>query len=94
LLPSEIGRRLDIEKGSVTTLIDQLEESGLVSRCSDPWDRRMSQISLNEAGRELMTNLNEKHARLIEQLLANSDDGETMDFIDSLRFAVAFMKKL
>ena len=32
LIPTEIGKLLDVERGSLTALIDQLEEMGLVKR--------------------------------------------------------------
>ena len=37
MIPTEIGKLLDVERGSLTALIDQLEEMGLVKRCNDPW---------------------------------------------------------
>jgi DNA-binding MarR family transcriptional regulator len=36
LISSDIGRMMDVEKGSLTILIDQLEERGLIRRRVDP----------------------------------------------------------
>jgi len=94
LMSSEIGRRLDIEKGSITTLIDQLIEKGLVIRKSDPVDRRKSQISLSEAGREEMNKLIDRHSRQIQDYLQGIDSREEGQFLDCMRCAVRFMKKL
>lgn len=94
LMSSEIGRRLDIEKGSITTLIDQLVEKGLVARQIDPCDRRKSQVSLSAAGREKMNSLLELHAGEIEKCLQDMKASEINQFLDYMRFAVGFMNKI
>ncbi|MEN6325387.1 MAG: MarR family transcriptional regulator [Syntrophomonas sp.] len=94
LMSSEIARRLDIEKGSITTLIDQLLEKGLVTRQIDPNDRRKSQVSLSESGREKMNSLLEQHAQEIEYCLQDMNAHEIMQFLDCIRYAVRFMNKL
>ena len=94
LMSSEIGRRLDIEKGSITTLIDQLLEKGLVTRQIDPNDRRKSQVSLSTVGREEMNSLLEEHAEEIECCLQDMDASEINQFLDYMRYAVRFMNKL
>ncbi len=94
LMSSEIGRRLDIEKGSITTLIDQLVEKDLVTRQIDPCDRRKSQIALSKAGREKMNSLLELHAEEIEHCLKDQNASEINQFLDCMRFAVRFFKKI
>ncbi|MEN6351016.1 MAG: MarR family transcriptional regulator [Syntrophomonas sp.] len=94
LLSSELSRRLDIEKGSITTLIDQLVEKGLVIRRTDPEDRRKSQISLSKTGREEMHKLIDKHSREIQSYLQDMNDPEIQQFLDCVRYAVQFMNKL
>lgn len=46
--PSSIARALDLTTGSVTTLLDRLEDQGLVERRSAPNDRRSLLIHLTE----------------------------------------------
>lgn len=94
LMASEIGRRLDIEKGSITALIDQLVEKGLVVRRSDPGDRRKLQISLSETGREKMNELIYQHSQEIQDYLQNMSDQDIEPFRDSLRYVVRFLNKL
>lgn len=94
LMSSEIGRRLDIEKGSITTLIDQLVEMGLAVRRSDPGDRRKSQISLSETGREEMRQIMEQHIREILDYLQGIPDREIEQFIECMRYAVDFINKI
>lgn len=46
--PSSIARALELTTGSVTTLLDRLEELGLVERRPAPNDRRSLLIHLTE----------------------------------------------
>lgn len=46
--PSSIARALELTSGSVTTLLDRLEELGLVERQPAPNDRRSLLIHLTE----------------------------------------------
>ena len=48
----ELAERMDIVPRSVTSLIDALEEAGLVSRAVDPDNRRSILLSLTERGQE------------------------------------------
>ncbi|NPV93278.1 MAG: MarR family transcriptional regulator [Firmicutes bacterium] len=94
LTSTEIGRMLDLEKGSVTTLIDQLEEYGLVVRGYDPDDRRKFQIVLSDAGREAVNTINAGHVEGLGALLHGVDEREVDRFFECLQYSVAFMKKL
>lgn len=94
LTSTDIARMLDIEKGSVTTLIDQLAEAGLAIRRDTPHDRRKSLILLTESGRAEVENIIEDDLRSINQILRDVDSSERKQFADSLRYAVEFMSKL
>ncbi|MFI5648941.1 MarR family winged helix-turn-helix transcriptional regulator [Kitasatospora sp. NPDC051705] len=48
---SDLAERLHIAPRSATTVVDALEEAGLVERSPDPADRRAVRILLTEAGR-------------------------------------------
>lgn len=50
LTPTEIGRRLDLPRPTVTALLDRLERSGLALRSPDSVDRRKVYLALTEAG--------------------------------------------
>src|SRR4029079_18729736 len=47
---SEIGRRVDLTSGSITTAIDRLEQRGLVTRSEHAADRRARVASLTPDG--------------------------------------------
>jgi len=94
LTQTEIGKKLDIEKGSLTSLIDHLEQKGLVKRCEDPEDRRKYLLTLSEQGREEMHKLMDYYSMKFNQFFNEVDPEETRKFIESLHFVVDFMKKV
>ncbi len=53
LSAGEIGRRIFIKPGTITGIIDRLETKGLVQRARNRLDRRVVNIEITEAGREL-----------------------------------------
>lgn len=90
---TEIGKRLDIEKGSLTTLIDSLEEKDLVIRSNDPADRRKTLISLSTKGREEMDRVMDFFAKRIDESLSKVDPDEIKEFRLNLQKVVEFLKK-
>jgi len=91
---TEIGKRLDIEKGSLTTLIDQMEEKGFVIRSDDPCDRRKSLISLSPQSRTLMDQVMDLHTQELNEIFENVDSSEVQQFLSSLQNVVDFMKRV
>ena len=66
---------LHCDPSHVTGIVDRLEKRGLVQRAVDPNDRRIKNISVTDAGRQLRT---EMEARLYEKVpgLDNLDERE------------------
>ena len=58
---NEIGRRIRLTSGSITTAVDRLETRGLVKRRADPDDRRASVVELTPKGRALITEVFRAH---------------------------------
>lgn len=54
LTQSDLGRRLVITRASITSLLDKLEEKGLVVRKEVPNNRRIYHVALTDSGRELI----------------------------------------
>jgi len=50
-LPSAIARAVDLKQATVTVLVNQLEEAGLVTRRRDTEDRRRVWVEITDAGR-------------------------------------------
>ena len=49
---NEIGRRIELTSGAITTAVDRLESRGLVTREAHPSDRRARIVRLTAAGKE------------------------------------------
>lgn len=58
---NDIGRRINLTSGSITTAIDRLEQRGLVRRSTDESDGRARLVSLTATGRSLITRTFARH---------------------------------
>ena len=59
-----LGKALDMKRANVVTLLDQLENRGLLMRQRASSDRRSHVLSLTPSGRALTTKLMSLHAKL------------------------------
>lgn len=94
LTSTEIAKRLDIEKGSVTTLIDQLAELGLVIRDAAPNDRRKSLILLTDSGRDKIERIINNDTQTLNEIFHDVQPHDLHKFLESLKYAAAFMNEL
>ena len=67
---TELADQLGIVPRSVTTVIDALEEAGLVHREIDPRNRRAIRLHLTERGRSYRDDMREARRRAAEDLFA------------------------
>lgn len=65
---NNIGRRVMLTSGSMTTAIDRLETKGLVRRRACPEDRRVTYVSLTKTGAALIRRIFDAHAKRLETL--------------------------
>ena len=56
---SDLGERVQLEKSTMTSLIDRMEAAGLVRRDDHPTDRRAYRICITARGRELEEKLDQ-----------------------------------
>jgi len=72
VLPSQLGTCLNMRRGSLTSLVDSLEELGFVLRDPDQDDRRRIWVRLTECGRDYVarryTELRGEMATFLEEL--------------------------
>jgi DNA-binding MarR family transcriptional regulator len=73
---TEIADRLGIVPRSLTTVIDALEEAGLVRREVDPSNRRAILLHLTERGEAVRDEMREARRRAAEDLFAPLADGD------------------
>jgi DNA-binding MarR family transcriptional regulator len=66
----QLMQALNLSSGTVSVRVDRLTERGLVSRATDPADRRNSLISLTQAGRDLFEAVTPVHIATENRLLS------------------------
>ena len=74
--PAELCRNLSLDSGSMTRMLDRLEQKGLLlrKRCAD--DRRLVRLALTEDGQALADKLPEIGVNAMNQLAGALDPGE------------------
>ena len=82
-----IGELVHLTSGSITAAIDRLERKSLVSRCTDPADRRARVVHLTDAGNKLIECAFRDHAAAMEAATSGLTAAEQCE-------AVALLKKL
>jgi len=65
---TDLGEKAQLEKSTMTSLIDRMEGAGLVRREDHPTDRRAYQICLTTRGKELEQSLDEVVFRVYKHL--------------------------
>ncbi|GFN23738.1 MarR family winged helix-turn-helix transcriptional regulator [Thermanaeromonas sp. C210] len=92
--PSELSRKLDLEKGGVTTLLDSLEKAGLVARREAPADRRKQIVVLTPQGKMHMEKVMAEHQEILSNILKKLDRSEVEELIGHLRKAIEIIERL
>ncbi|HHX74792.1 MAG TPA: winged helix DNA-binding protein [Firmicutes bacterium] len=91
---SELGRFLDMRKGSLTSLIDSLVANGLVERRGDKNDRRKTLLYLTPAGEEYYHQLLAQTSKTYQRLFSRLSDMELDVFLQSLQAVVEGLRKI
>lgn len=78
---ASLCRALHYDTGSMTRMLDRLEEKGLVSRARDTTDRRLVFLRLTETGESLIPKIRPALRRALRRHLA----GFTPEEIDGLK---------
>jgi MarR family transcriptional regulator, 2-MHQ and catechol-resistance regulon repressor len=84
---NEIGRKVQLTSGSITTAIDRLERKGMVERRNDPDDRRARVVHLTPEGRKLISCAFADHERAMDRAASGLTAAEKAQ-------TVALLKKL
>jgi DNA-binding MarR family transcriptional regulator len=73
---ADLAGRLDIVPRSATSVVDGLEEVGLVLRRPDPGDRRSMLVALTEAGRLLLARIEEAKRDAADEMFGALEPAE------------------
>lgn len=68
---SDMADGLCVQQATVTRMVGRIESAGLVTRCKDPGDQRVSRVYLTEKGRNLLQPVAEMWVEVETRMLAN-----------------------
>ena len=76
----QIGTRILISSGSMTYVIDKLEQKGIIKRNDCKEDRRVIHITLTPEGMDMMENIMPKYQDMVDSFFEDltEDDSELM----------------
>src|SRR5438105_3862698 len=82
---NEIGRRVELTSGAITTAVDRLESLGLVTREAHPTDRRARIVRLTGAGEKQAARIFADHKAAMDWAAGGLSNGERATLIGLLR---------
>ena len=91
--PTVLGKCMDMEKGSITSLMDSLENMNLAYRENDLDDKRKTWIQLTEEGKSYFLKQEDNFSKQLEKTLNPLTEEEIMEFSHSLGTLVKIMEK-
>ena len=82
---SELASILDISAPSTSSIVDRMEERGLLVRERDTVDRRIVHVRASELGRSTAEEMMGMKRELLQSLLDRMTDQELGDFVGGLK---------
>jgi MarR family transcriptional regulator, 2-MHQ and catechol-resistance regulon repressor len=81
----QIGGKILIASGSITYVVDKLEQKGLLKRVACPNDRRVTYAQISDTGRQFIEGIFPDHAKRINDLMSSLDENEKEEAIRLLK---------
>ncbi|WP_042356425.1 MarR family winged helix-turn-helix transcriptional regulator [Bacillus rubiinfantis] len=81
----QIGAKILLASGSITYVVDKLEQKGLLNRIACPKDRRVIYAHISEDGEKLIQEIFPEHAKQIDKLMSSLSDAEKIEAIELLK---------
>ncbi|AKB25312.1 Transcriptional regulator, MarR family [Methanosarcina sp. MTP4] len=94
IIPSYLGLCMNLDRSSLSRMIDSLEKKDIVGRRTDPEDRRKVLISLTEKGKRYYEVMNEKMREVDAFLMGHLEEQEIKDYEECLKTEVRIMRKI
>ena len=91
---TEIARGCHIEAGSLTSVLNRMEEKGLIRRCKEQGNRRSLHVYLTEQGWEKQREVRQTLERQAETVLAGLSEEQRVQLLDSLYQICASMSDM
>ena len=89
--PSELAEQLGLSRGALSARLSPLEDDGLITRTTDPDDRRRVHVELTAAGREAFDRHGQHEGRdeaALLDVLSKADQRRLADLLRTLVLAV------
>ncbi len=89
--PSDLAEQLGLSRGALSARLSPLEEDGLITRTTDPDDRRRVHVALTAAGREAFDRHGQHEGRdeaALLDVLSKVDQKRIADLLRTLVLAV------
>lgn len=81
----QIGGKILLASGSITYVVDKLEEKGLLKRVACPKDRRVTYAQITDEGKALIEEIFPEHAKRIDDLMSSLNQTEKTEAIGLLK---------
>jgi DNA-binding MarR family transcriptional regulator len=94
ITPTALSKFINMEKGSLTTLVDSLEKKDYVQRFSDPSDRRKILLSLTAKGIKQMRIIEAQSQTVFAAMITNLDSSEIDEMYIGLKSLTKILKKI
>lgn len=91
---SEIGRLTSLAKSTLTSMLDRMEDSGLVERIPDKENRRQVIIAITKKAKKYREAYNQVSARMNALFYQGFSEAETAEFEDKLRRIIANLESI
>lgn len=82
---NDIGRKLSLTSGAITTAVDRLEKRKLVERTLSATDRRARIVNLTKAGHKLISGAFDEHAAHMEDVFVGLSASERGTLLSLLK---------
>lgn len=90
---TDLCAKLNIEKGSLTSMIDDLTDKGYVVRDKDIFDRRKYLITITENGKDVASDFMNKLSNSLEEKLFKLTEEEQDKYMEAIRTLQAILSK-
>ncbi|MBT1161950.1 MarR family transcriptional regulator [Bifidobacterium sp. SO1] len=91
MTPSQLAAALNATSGRISTLLSSMEKKGLITRETDPDDRRVVLVNLTDAGRERGRKDMEEMRDAVCWIFSQMGERRTREFVDLTREFMTYM---
>ncbi|WP_144548712.1 MarR family winged helix-turn-helix transcriptional regulator [Bacillus sp. X1(2014)] len=81
----QIGGKILLASGSITYVVDKLEQKGMLRRIACPKDRRVTYAQITEDGKKFIQDIFPEHAEQINNLMSALSEPEKLEAIELLK---------